>query len=202
MPKMTTLADKAALLAKMERDRQALSVPMARSAPRSKVGGAWARTAALAAGASLGWPKFLRQPLRAMAAVALRDRVNELMGRMQVRRVSNPLPDPDMARLEKMVEEVRAAAVRSADDAEIERLRAQLDDQVRRLRTARALQATQATQATQASRALRPSDPSNLSRPAHAPIPSARSSPAELSRPAHPSGNLEAPTGRDVSAIP
>ncbi|WP_286898963.1 hypothetical protein [Achromobacter sp. UBA2119] len=196
MPKMTTLADKAALLAKMERDRQALSVPMARSAPRSKVGGAWARTAALAAGASLGWPKFLRQPLRAMAAVALRDRVNELMGRMQVRRVSNPLPDPDMARLEKMVEEVRAAAVRSADDAEIERLRAQLDDQVRRLRTARALQATQA------SRALRPSDPSNLSRPAHAPIPSTRSSPAQLSRPAHPSGNLEAPTGRDVSAIP
>jgi len=193
---MTTLADKAALLAKMERDRQALSVPMARSAPRSKVGGAWARTAALAAGASLGWPKFLRQPLRAMAAVALRDRVNELMGRMQVRRVSNPLPDPDMARLEKMVEEVRAAAVRSADDAEIERLRAQLDDQVRRLRTARALQATQA------SRALRPSDPSNLSRPAHAPIPSTRSSPAQLSRPAHPSGNLEAPTGRDVSAIP
>ena len=196
MPKMTTLADKAALLAKMERDRQALSVPMARSAPRSKVGGAWARTAALAAGASLGWPKFLRQPLRAMAAVALRDRVNELMGRMQVRRVSNPLPDPDMARLEKMVEEVRAAAVRSADDAEIERLRAQLDDQVRRLRTARALQATQA------SRALRPSDPSNLSRPAHAPIPSTRSSPAQLSRPAHPSGNLEAPTGRDVSSIP
>lgn len=196
MPKMTTLADKAALLAKMERDRQALSVPMARSAPRSKVGGAWARTAALAAGASLGWPKFIRQPLRAMAAVALRDRVNELMGRMQVRRVSNPLPDPDMARLEKMVEEVRAAAVRSADDAEIERLRAQLDDQVRRLRTARALQATQA------SRALRPSDPSNLSRPAHAPIPSTRSSPAELSRPAQPSGNLEAPTGRDVSAIP
>lgn len=196
MPKMTTLADKAALLAKMERDRQALSVPMARSAPRSKVGGAWARTAALAAGASLGWPKFLRQPLRAMAAVALRDRVNELMGRMQVRRVSNPLPDPDMARLEKMVEEVRAAAVRSADDAEIERLRAQLDDQVRRLRTARALQATQA------SRALRSPDPSNLSRPAHAPIPLARSSPAQLSRPAHPSGNLEAPTGRDVSAIP
>lgn len=196
MPKMTTLADKTALLAKMERDRQALSVPMARSAPRSKVGGAWARTAALAAGASLGWPKFLRQPLRAMAAVALRDRVNELMGRMQVRRVSNPLPDPDMARLEKIVEEVRAAAVRSADDAEIERLRAQLDDQVRRLRTARALQATQA------SRALRPSDPSNLSRPAHAPIPSARLSPAQLSRPAHPSGNLEAPTGRDVSAIP
>jgi len=193
---MTTLADKAALLAKMERDRQALSVPMARSAPRSKVGGAWARTAALAAGASLGWPKFLRQPLRAMAAVALRDRVNELMGRMQVRRVSNPLPDPDMARLEKMVEEVRAAAVRSADDAEIERLRAQLDDQVRRLRTARALQATQA------SRALRPSDPASVSRPAHAPIPSARSSPAQLSRPAHPSGNLEAPTGRDVSAIP
>ncbi|CAB3885086.1 hypothetical protein LMG26689_03687 [Achromobacter animicus] len=196
MPKMTTLADKAALLAKMERDRQALSVPMARSAPRSKVGGAWARTAALAAGASLGWPKFIRQPLRAMAAVALRDRVNELMGRMQVRRVSNPLPDPDMTRLEKMIEEVRAAAVRSADDAEIERLRAQLDDQVRLLRTARALQATQA------SRALRPSDPASVSRSGRPPIPSTRLSPAQLSRPAHSSGSLEAPTGRDVSAIP
>jgi len=190
MPKMTTLADKEALLAKMERDRQALSVPMGRSAPRNTVGGAWARTAALAAGATLGWPRFLRQPLRAMAAVAMRDRVNELMGRMQVRRVSNPMPDPDMAKLEKMVEEVRAAAVRLADDAEIERLRAQLDDQVRRLRTARALQATQA------SRALRPLDPSPPSGPAIS------SSPAHLSRPAPPSGSLEAPTGRDVSAIP
>jgi hypothetical protein len=123
----------------------------------------------------------LRQPLRAMAAVAMRDRVNELMGRMQVRRVSNPMPDPDMAKLEKMVEEVRAAAVRLADDAEIERLRAQLDDQVRRLRTARA---------------LRPLDPSPPSGPAIS------SSPAHLSRPAPPSGSLEAPTGRDVSAIP
>ncbi|KRA02689.1 MAG: hypothetical protein ACN6O5_13350 [Achromobacter sp.] len=180
----TTLADKVALLAKMERDRQALAVPMRRSAPRSTVGAAWARTAALAAGATLGWPRFLRQPLRAMAAVAMRDRVSELMGRMQVRRVSNPMPDPDMARLEKMVEAVRAAAERSADDAEIERLRAQLDDQVRRLRTARALLAAQT------SRPMRPSDPSRQPAPARPPDPSL------------PSGSLAAPTGRDVSAIP
>lgn len=180
----TTLADKVALLAKMERDRQALAVPMRRSAPRSTVGAAWARTAALAAGATLGWPRFLRQPLRAMAAVAMRDRVSELMGRMQVRRVSNPMPDPDMARLEKMVEAVRAAAERSADDAEIERLRAQLDDQVRRLRTARALLAAQT------SRPMPPSDPSRQPAPARPPDPSL------------PSGSLAAPTGRDVSAIP
>lgn len=184
MPKMTTLADKEALLAKMERDRQSLSVPMARSAPRSRVGGAWARTAALAAGATLGWPPFLRQPLRAMAAVAMRDRINELMGRMQVRRVSNPMPDPDMAKLETMVEAVRAAALRSADDAEIERLRAQLDDQVRRLRTARALQAAQSA------RPVRPAYPSGPPSPVR---------PANSSR---PSGDLAAPTGRDVSAIP
>lgn len=196
MPKMTTLADKEALLAKMERDRQALAVPMLRSAPRSTVGSAWARTAALAAGASLGWPRFLRQPLRAMAAVAMRDRVNELMGRMQVRRVSNPMPDPDMVRLEKMVEEVRAAAARLADDAEIERLRAQLDDQVRKLRTARALQAAQA------SRAVRPSGPSGPSSSSSPSSSSTSSSPAHLPVPAHPAGSLGAPTGRDVSAIP
>jgi hypothetical protein len=196
MPKMTTLADKEALLAKMERDRQALAVPMARSAPRSTAGGAWARTAALAAGATLGWPRFLRQPLRAMAAVAMRDRVNELMGRMQVRRVSNPLPDPDMARLEKMVEEVRAAAARSADDAEIERLRAELDDQVRRLRTARTVQAARI------SRQLRPSDPPRPSGPARPTNPARLTNPTRAPDPAPTASSLEAPTGRDVSAIP
>ncbi len=190
MPKTTTLADKVALLAKMERDRQALAVPVRRSAaPRNTVGAAWARTAALAAGATLGWPRFLRQPLRAMAAVAMRDRVSELMGRMQVRRISNPMTDPDMARLEKLMADVRGAAERSADDAEIERLRAQLDDQVRRLRTVRALQAAQSAQSAQ-SRALRPSYPPRPTTPARPP------------EPAIPSGSLAAPTGRDVSAIP
>lgn len=138
MPKTTTLADKEALLAKMERDRRALAIPMTRSAPAGRSGSAWARTAALAAGATLGWPRFLRQPLRAMAAVAMRHRFAELMGRMQVRRVSNPATDPDMERLLKMMADVRAAAVSSADEAEIERLRAELDAQVRLLRAARA----------------------------------------------------------------
>lgn len=138
MPKTTTLADKEALLAKMERDRRALAIPMPRSAHVGRSGSAWARTAALAAGATFGWPRFLRQPLRAMAAVAMRDRVAELMGRMQVRRISNPSSDPDMERLAKMMADVRAAAVSSADQAEIERLRSQLDAQVRQLRTARA----------------------------------------------------------------
>lgn len=144
MPKTTTFADKAALLAKMERDRQALAIPMPRSAPSGKAGAAWARTAALAAGASLGWPRFLRQPLRAMAAVAMRDRVAELMGRMQVRRVSKPIADPEMTRLAKMIVDLRAAAAMAADQAEIERLRAQLDDQVARLRGLRAPSALEA----------------------------------------------------------
>ncbi|HWL28896.1 MAG TPA: hypothetical protein VNQ97_08300 [Burkholderiaceae bacterium] len=140
MSKTTTLADKEALLAKMERDRQALAIALPRGVPAGRSGGpggAWVRTAALAAGGALGWPRFLRQPLRAMAAIAMRDRVAELMRRLQVRRVSDPLPDPDLAQLATMVAQVRAATAQSADLAEIERLRAQLDEQVRRLRTLR-----------------------------------------------------------------
>lgn len=140
MSKTTTLADKEALLAKMERDRQALAIALPRGVPAGRSGGpggAWVRTAALAAGGALGWPRFLRQPLRAMAAIAMRDRVAELMRRLQVRRVSDPLPDPDLAQLATMVAQVRAAAAQSVDLAEIERLRAQLDEQVRRLRTLR-----------------------------------------------------------------
>ncbi len=187
MPKTTTLADKEALLAKMERDRQALDIPMPRRVPLGRAGGAWARTAALAAGATLGWPRFLRQPLRAMAAVAMRDRFAELMGRMQVRRVSDPMSAPELARLEKMMAEVRAAAARSADDAEIERLRAQLDLQVARLRKLRVQQ----------------------SRPAHEIPPAHDVQHAQFIPPtqlAQRTGQTPpvptAPAGRDVSAIP
>ncbi|WP_313622819.1 hypothetical protein [Achromobacter sp.] len=140
MPKTTTLADKQALLAKMERDRQALARPAPLSKPTSSLsaaGAAWARTTALAAGAAIGWPPFLRQPLRAMAAVALRDRFSELLTRSQVRRVSGPLHNPDLARLAKSIEDVREAAARSASEREIEQLRLQLDEQVRRLRALR-----------------------------------------------------------------
>lgn len=139
MSKTTTQADKLALLAKMEGDRQALARPVAPHRPvRSTVGAAWARTTALAAGAALGWPPFLKQPLRAMTAVALRDRFTELLRRSQVRRVSGPLHDPDLARLAKTIAEVREAAARLADEREIEQLRQQLDEQVRQLRAMRA----------------------------------------------------------------
>ena len=178
MPKTTTLADKEALLAKMERDRRALAIPMPRSATARRSGSAWARTAALAAGATFGWPRFLRQPLRAMAAVAMRDRVAELMGRMQVRRISDPPSDPDMAALVKMMADVRAAAVSSEDQAEIERLRTQLDAQVRQLRTARASR--------------------NLTTPLAAP----GSAPGTVPGTAPLAASGTAPTGRDVSAIP
>lgn len=181
MPKTTTLADKEALLTKMERDRQALDIPRPRRVPLHRAGGAWARTAALAAGATLGWPRFLRQPLRAMAAVAMRDRLAELMGRMQVRRVSDPMSDPELARLEKMMADVRAAAARSADDAEVERLRAQLDLQVARLRKLR-MQQGQPAQHVQHSQVMQTTAPTQRARQT-APMPSA-------------------PAGRDVSSIP
>ena len=181
MPKTTTLADKEALLAKMERDRQALDIPRPRRVPLNRAGGAWARTAALAAGATLGWPRFLRQPLRAMAAGAMRDRLAELMGRMQVRRVSDPMSDPELARLEKMMADVRAAAARSADDAEVERLRAQLDLQVARLRKLR-MQQGQPAQHVQHSQVMQTTAPTQRARQT-APVPSA-------------------PAGRDVSSIP
>jgi hypothetical protein len=140
MHKATTLADKDALLAKMDRDRQALARPSLRRVPpvSSGLAGAWARTTALTAGAALGWPPFLKQPLRARAAVALRARFAELLERSQVRRVSGALTDPDMIQLATMISDVRAAALRATDEQEVEMLRAKLDAEVRRLRAVRA----------------------------------------------------------------
>lgn len=156
MPKTTTLADKTILLEKMERDRQALARVPTRRVPPSSLGAAWAKATALAAGAALPLPSVLRQPLRAMAAVAMRERFAELLRRRNVRRasdrglaslsgplsdpLSDPLPNPDFARLAKMIAEVRAAAARGADAADIEVLRVQLDEQVRVLRALRAEQ--------------------------------------------------------------
>ncbi|CAB3731733.1 hypothetical protein [Achromobacter piechaudii] len=149
MPKTTTQADKDALLAKMEEDREALR----RAAPRFSrspsfglAGAAWAKTTALTAGAALGWPSFLKKPLRAAAAVALRARFAELLERRNTRRVSGALPVSEVERLTGMIAELRAATARvqvaeasvgleaEAQAQEIERLRTQLDEQVTRLR--------------------------------------------------------------------
>lgn len=149
MPKTTTQADKDALLAKMEEDREALR----RAAPRFSrspsfglAGAAWAKTTALTAGAALGWPSFLKKPLRAAAAVALRARFAELLERRNTRRVSGALPASEVERLTGMIAELRAATARvqiaeasvgleaETQAQEIERLRTQLDEQVTRLR--------------------------------------------------------------------
>ncbi|EFF73276.1 hypothetical protein [Achromobacter piechaudii] len=149
MPKTTTQADKDALLAKMEEDREALR----RAAPRFSrspsfglAGAAWAKTTALTAGAALGWPSFLKKPLRAAAAVALRARFAELLERRNTRRVSGALPASEVERLTRMIAELRTATARvqvaeasvgleaEAQAREIERLRIQLDEQVARLR--------------------------------------------------------------------
>ncbi|GAB1575675.1 hypothetical protein [Bordetella petrii] len=137
MPKTTTQADKEALLAKMARERRELADAVRRATPAGPPGRGWAATTALAAGAAVGWPPFLKQPLRAMAAVAVRDRLASLWRRRQVRRASGPLPDAEVARLAQLVAELRAAAEKAGDPREIEQLRLQLDEQVRRLRTAR-----------------------------------------------------------------
>lgn len=149
MPKTTTQADKDALLAKMEEDREALR----RAAPRFSrspsfglAGAAWAKTTALTAGAALGWPSFLKKPLRAAAAVALRARFAELLERRNTRRVSGALPASEVERLTRMIAELRTATARvqvaeasvgleaETQAREIERLRTQLDEQVTRLR--------------------------------------------------------------------
>ncbi|OZI73735.1 hypothetical protein [Bordetella genomosp. 2] len=137
MPKTTTQADKEALLAKMARERRELADAVGRAAPARQPGRGWAATTALAAGAAVGWPPFLRQPLRAMAAVAVRDRIASLWRRRRVRRASGPLPDAEIARLAQLVADLRAAAERADDPRAVEQLRLQLDEQVRRLRALR-----------------------------------------------------------------
>jgi|SRR5690606_18835909 hypothetical protein len=145
MSKTTTQADKLALLAKMERDRRELADAFGRLAapPGSSRSKGWGSATALAAGAALGWPRFLKQPMRAMAMVAVRDRLASMLQRRKVRRVSAPLPDAEIASLAQQVADLRAAAARSADAQEIEALRHQLDEHVQRLRALRAADGVQ-----------------------------------------------------------
>jgi len=143
MPKTTTPADKQALLAKMDRDRRELADAFARAVPADSPAKGWGTATALTAGAMLGWPSFLKQPLRAMAAVAVRDRLAALLRRRHVRRASGALPDADVAQLAKLAADLRVAAAGSADPGEVERLRAQLDEHVRRLRALRAAGASE-----------------------------------------------------------
>lgn len=139
MPKTTTQAEKDALLAKMERDRAALADAFARAATQMKTSNGWASTTALAAGAVIGWPRFLKKPLRAMAAVALRDRVTNVLKRRH-RRASPPAANPEVDRLAQLTADLRQAIERIAPAEEIERIRRELDDQVERIRELKALE--------------------------------------------------------------
>lgn len=133
----TTQADKQALLAKMEQDRRELADAFGRVAGPDRSARGWASTTALAAGAVVGWPPFLKKPLRAMAAMALRERLAGVLRRRRQRRVSAPLPDAEIAQLAKAMADLRLAAERAANPQEVERLRAELDAQVLRLRELR-----------------------------------------------------------------
>jgi len=138
MPKSTTQADKQALLAKMERDRRELADAFGRAAALARPAGGWASTTALAAGAVAGWPPFLKKPLRAMATLAVRDRLAEVWKRRHRRRASAPLPDAEIAHLAQLMADLRLSAERATDAGQVEQLRRQLDEQVRRLRELRA----------------------------------------------------------------
>src|SRR5690606_40797296 len=58
----TTQADKQALLAKMEQDRRELADAFGRATGPDPSARGWASTTALAAGAVVGWPPFLKKP--------------------------------------------------------------------------------------------------------------------------------------------
>ncbi|OZI49835.1 hypothetical protein [Bordetella genomosp. 4] len=142
MPKTTTQAEKDALLAKMERDRAELADAFARAATHTKTSSGWASTTALAAGAVIGWPRFLKKPMRAMAAVALRDRFSNVLKRRHQRRADSPAANAEVDRLAQLTTDLRQAIERVAPAEEVEHIRRELDDQVRRIRELKALETT------------------------------------------------------------
>ena len=142
MPKTTTQAEKDALLAKMERDRDELADAFARAAAQTKPSSGWASTTALAAGAVIGWPRFLKKPLRAMAAVALRDRVSNVLKRRHQSRATLPAANAEVERLAQLTADLRHAIERVAPVEEVERIRRELDGQVVRIRELKALEQT------------------------------------------------------------
>jgi len=142
MPKTTTQAEKDALLAKMERDRAELADAFARAATHTKTSSGWASTTALAAGAVIGWPRFLKKPMRALAAVALRDRFSNVLKRRHHKRANSPAANAEVDRLAQLTADLRHAIDRVAPAEEVEHIRRELDDQVRRIRELKALEPT------------------------------------------------------------
>ncbi|MVW80582.1 hypothetical protein [Bordetella sp. 02P26C-1] len=139
MTKIDHQAEKQTLLAKMELDRAQLADALVHPTPETKTTKGWASTAALAAGAAVGWPRFLRKPLRAMALVAVRQRVAEILNRRnQVREVPD---DPEMQRLAQLAADLRHAMAQAERPEDVERVRRELDEQVQRVRELRAREA-------------------------------------------------------------
>ncbi|MVW71013.1 hypothetical protein [Bordetella sp. 15P40C-2] len=139
MTKIDHQAEKQTLLAKMELDRAQLADALVHPTPETKTTKGWASTAALAAGAAVGWPRFLRKPLRAMALVAVRQRVAEILNRRnQVREVPD---DPEMQRVAQLAADLRHAMAQAERPEDVERVRRELDEQVQRVRELRAREA-------------------------------------------------------------
>lgn len=141
MSKINTATEKQILLDKMALDRRELADAVTRATTQTRTSKGWASTTALAAGALAGWPKFLRKPLRAMAAVSLKDRLNEILT-SRMRNRGHVLPtDPELARLSQLTADLRHAVEHAAATEEVERIRRELDEQVHRMRELKALDA-------------------------------------------------------------
>jgi hypothetical protein len=108
MTKIDHQAEKQTLLAKMELDRAELADALVRSTPQTRTSKGWASTTALAAAAGVGWPKFLRKPLRAMAVVSIRERLKEILDRRNDVRQAHQ--DPEVERLAQLAADLRHAA--------------------------------------------------------------------------------------------
>lgn len=134
MPKINTQVEKQVLLDKMEQDRRELADAISRASVPSPASKGWASTTALAASAVVGWPRFLKKPLRALAAVSLRDRFTEILARRDViPGVARP-SDPDVARLAQLTADLRQAVDQAAAAEEVERIQLELNAQVHRIR--------------------------------------------------------------------
>lgn len=147
MTKIDEQAEKQTLLAKMDVDRAQLTDALTYCEPRTQTSKGWTSTAALAAGAAVGWPRFLRKPLRAMAMVAIKNRVSEMLQR---RSGSQAPRDPELERLAQLAADLRHAVAQAERVEDVERVRRELDEQVRRVREQRAREALEHAQALQA----------------------------------------------------
>jgi len=134
MSKITNQTEKDILLEKMAADRRRLAEALSDGTPADPLSKGWVSTTALTAGAMVGWPSFLRKPLRAMAAMSWRERLKEVLSQGTARYRHRRTPDPEIVRLAQLTDDLRFAVERNAETDEIARIQRELDEHMDRLR--------------------------------------------------------------------